>query len=70
MKRSVRDLDVRGKRALVRADYNVPLDKEGRVVDATRIEATLPTIMLLRDGGASVVLMCTSGARRGGASPS
>ena len=65
MKRSVRDLDVRGKRALVRVDYNVPLDQEGRVVDATRIVATLPTITLLRDGGASVVLMSHFGRPKG-----
>ncbi len=69
MKRSIRDLDVRGKRALVRVDYNVPLSGDGRVVDASRIEATLPTIMLLRDGGASVVLMSHLGRPKGQRKP-
>ena len=55
-KASVRDADVAGRRVLLRADLNVPLEG-GKVTDDTRIRASLPTIELLRERGASIVLV-------------
>ena len=56
--RSVRDADVDGKVVLVRADLNVPLEN-GRVADDSRIQASLPTLRLLLDGGAREVRVCS-----------
>ena len=51
---TVRDIDVQGKQILMRADYNVPLDDDGRVADDFRIEASLPTLKYLLERGAKL----------------
>lgn len=62
MKKSIKDLgDVKGKRALVRVDINVPLDKDKNVTDDTRIQAILPTVNFLKEKGAKIILMAHLG---------
>ena len=71
-KLSVRDLDVKGRRVLVRVDFNVPtevIDGKTRITDDTRIRESLPTIELLREKGAKVVLLAHFGRPKGQPNP-
>jgi phosphoglycerate kinase len=63
--RSIDQLELSGKRVLIRVDFNVPLDKSGNITDATRIQAALPTIRHAVRGGAKTILLSHLGRPKG-----
>ena len=70
MKKSIKDLgDIKGKRALVRVDINVPLDENKNVTDDTRIQAIVPTVNYLKEHGAKIILMAHLGRPKGERKP-
>ena len=64
-KKTLCDLELNGKKALVRVDYNVPMDAEGNITDDTRITASLDTLRYLLEHGAAVILMAHLGRPKG-----
>lgn len=68
-KLTVEDVDVKGKRVLVRCDFNVPLDGDGNITDENRIVGALPTIKYLMDNGARVILCSHMGKPKGEPKP-
>ncbi len=63
--RTIDQTDFRGKRALIRVDFNVPLDAQYNITDTSRIDATIPTIKKILDDGGSVILMSHLGRPKG-----
>ena len=64
-KKSIKDVDIKGKKVLIRVDFNVPLDKDRNITDDIRIKAALPTIEYVLDQGGKAVIMSHLGRPKG-----
>lgn len=63
--KTVKDCDLQGKRVLMRADYNVPMDKDGNITEYMRIEESIPTLKYILDAGASLIILTHLGRPKG-----
>lgn len=68
-KKSIKDIDVAGKKVFIRVDYNVPMDKAGNITEDTRIRATLPTLKYLLDQNAGIIIASHLGRPKGSVVP-
>ena len=64
-KKSIKDIDIKGKRVLMRADFNVPLDENGGITDDIRIKSSLPTIEYILNQNAKLILASHLGRPKG-----
>ena len=67
--KTIRDIDISGKRVFIRVDFNVPLDKQQQITDDSRIRAALPTITYAREKGAKLILASHLGRPKGKPAP-
>ena len=68
-KKTIKDIDLKGKKVFVRCDFNVPMDENGNITDPRRIEEALSTINYLRDQGCKIILSSHMGRPKGEFNP-